>query len=80
MYSFGFYSAYILIQCYSVQDLLYITLVTNLQTLAAVQGDVYAVEPDNDGVWYHQVLDAHWGLGEEEDDVSLLVLQHSSFG
>lgn len=37
-----------------------------------VQGDVYAVEPDSDGVWYHQVLDAHWG-GVEEDDVSLRV-------
>lgn len=37
-----------------------------------MQGDVYAVEPDNDGVWYHQVLDAHWGLGEEDEDVSHL--------
>lgn len=27
------------------------------------------MEPDNDGVWYHQILDAHWG-GVEEDDVS----------
>ncbi|KAG0556526.1 hypothetical protein KC19_11G059900 [Ceratodon purpureus] len=35
----------------------------------APDGDVYAVEPDNDGVWYHQVLDAHWG-GVEEDDPS----------
>lgn len=33
----------------------------------APDGDVYAVEPDNDGVWYHQVLDAHWGGVEEED-------------
>jgi hypothetical protein len=38
---------------------------------------VYAVEPDNDGVWYHQVLDAHWGLGIEEDDVSECVSQDS---
>lgn len=35
----------------------------------APDGDVYAVEPDNDGVWYHQILDAHWG-GVEEDDPS----------
>ncbi|KAG0563532.1 hypothetical protein M758_8G037800 [Ceratodon purpureus] len=33
----------------------------------APDGDVYAVEPDNDGVWYHQVLDAHWGDVEEDD-------------
>ncbi|BBN04233.1 acetolactate synthase I/III small subunit [Marchantia polymorpha subsp. ruderalis] len=32
------------------------------------EGDVYAVEQDNDGVWYHQVLDAHWGIVDAEDD------------
>ncbi len=32
-------------------------------------GDVYAVEPDEDGIWYHQILDAHWG-GLEDDDPS----------
>ncbi|KAL3683974.1 hypothetical protein R1sor_001996 [Riccia sorocarpa] len=32
------------------------------------EGDVYAVEPDNDGVWYHQVLDAHWGVLDDEQD------------
>lgn len=39
--------------------------------LPIVQGDVYAVEQDNDGVWYHQVLDAHWGIVDAEDDVLL---------
>lgn len=34
----------------------------------APDGDVYAVEPDNDGVWYHQVLDAHWGDAQAEVD------------
>ncbi|KAL2635824.1 hypothetical protein R1flu_007303 [Riccia fluitans] len=34
------------------------------------EGDVYAVEPDNDGVWYHQVLDAHWGVLDDQDDVT----------
>ncbi|CAM6094115.1 unnamed protein product [Calypogeia fissa] len=30
-------------------------------------GDVYAVDADDDGVWYHQVLDAHWGDVDGED-------------
>ncbi|CAM6112448.1 unnamed protein product [Calypogeia fissa] len=30
-------------------------------------GDVYAVDADDDGVWYHQVLDAHWGDVDAED-------------
>lgn len=34
-------------------------------TASPSDGDVYAVEPDLDGVWYHQVLDASWG--EEEN-------------
>ncbi|KAH9548079.1 hypothetical protein CY35_11G070100 [Sphagnum magellanicum] len=37
---------------------------------APASGDVYAVEAadeQQDGVWYHQVLDAHWGGLEDED-------------
>jgi len=33
-------------------------------------GDVYAVEPDDDGLWYHQVLDANWGGLEAAEDPS----------
>ena len=32
---------------------------------------MYAVEPDDDGLWYHQVLDANWGGLEAAEDVSI---------
>ncbi len=33
---------------------------------------MYAVEPDDDGLWYHQVLDANWGGLEAAEDVSII--------
>ncbi|KAH9300756.1 hypothetical protein KI387_012339, partial [Taxus chinensis] len=30
-------------------------------------GDVYPVEPYDDGIWQNQVLDPHWGVLENED-------------
>eukprot|EP01018_Ginkgo_biloba_P002351 Gb_35989 [translate_table: standard] len=34
-------------------------------------GDVYPVEPYDDGVWQNQVLDPHWGVLEDEDSSGL---------
>ncbi|KAJ7533843.1 hypothetical protein O6H91_13G067300 [Diphasiastrum complanatum] len=31
------------------------------------EGDVYAVEDGEDGLWYHQILDPHWGGLEDEN-------------
>lgn len=36
---------------------------------------MYAVEPDDDGLWYHQVLDANWGGLEAAEDVSIKCFQ-----
>jgi len=35
------------------------------------QGDVYPVEPYDDGIWQNQVLDPHWGVLEDEDSTGL---------
>ncbi|GLJ30154.1 hypothetical protein SUGI_0596470 [Cryptomeria japonica] len=34
-------------------------------------GDVYPVEPYDDDIWQNQVLDAHWGVLEDEDSCGL---------
>lgn len=34
-------------------------------------GDVYPVEPYDDGIWQNQVLDPHWGVLEDEDSSGL---------
>uniref|UniRef100_A0A0D6QSI9 ACT domain-containing protein n=1 Tax=Araucaria cunninghamii TaxID=56994 RepID=A0A0D6QSI9_ARACU len=34
-------------------------------------GDVYPVEPYEDGIWQNQVLDPHWGVLEDEDSSGL---------
>ncbi|XP_057833475.1 acetolactate synthase small subunit 1, chloroplastic isoform X2 [Cryptomeria japonica] len=34
-------------------------------------GDVYPVEPYDDDIWQNQVLDAHWGVLEDEDSLAV---------
>ena len=51
------------------------SLTSSFDMFACVKGDVYPIEPP-DGFTVNQVLDAHWGVLNEEDvsGLSLLIV------